>query len=111
MNGHCAVRALAVFLGCLLAAPVFGEPEWGENPFLSERNSPKPDEAAEGSPEEVILLQGVLWDPKAPTAIINNRVISKGDPVGRWEVEEIQKDQVVLSDGSETRVLRAERRD
>lgn len=55
-----------------------------------------------------ILLQGILWDPAAPTAILNNRCVARGDRVGRWEVEEIRRDQVVLSDGSETRVLRPE---
>jgi len=110
-------RAVPVLLGFLVSlpaaifpvAPVFGEEEWGESPFLAERrNTPKLDGAVEGFREETILLQGVLWDSKTPTAIINNQVLSKGDRVGRWEVEEIRKTQVVLSDGSETRVLRAE---
>lgn len=103
-----------ILLACGLAAalppaPVFGEPEWGESPFLAERGGSKQSESrAPGSGEEQLLLQGVLWDLKAPTAIINNRCVARGDHVGRWEVKEIRKSQVVLSDGSATRVLRAE---
>lgn len=114
MKGNRFASIRAVLLTFLLAAgppavPVFGEPEWGENPFLAERGGSTPSEApGSGSSKAEILLQGILWDPATPTAIINNRLLSKGDQVGRWEVEEIRRDQVVLSDGSETRVLRPE---
>ena len=113
MRSDRAVRILAGCLGFVLSAggscaPVFGEPEWGENPFIADRDRQAPAAAPKAPEEEKILLQGILWDPLAPTAIVSNRVVARGDRVGRWEVREIQKDRVVLSDGSETRTLRAE---
>lgn len=90
------------------AAPVFADEEWRDSPFLVERNTPRFVEIPDNSAEQEIQLQGILWDPQAPTAIVNNRVVGQGDSLGRWEVVEIQKTQVVLSDGSTTRTLRAE---
>ncbi len=89
-------------------AAVFADEEWGESPFLIDRNAPRSTEIPPNSAEQEIRLQGILWDPQAPTAIVNNRVVGQGDSLGRWEVVEIQKTQVVLSDGSTTRTLRAE---
>ena len=90
------------------AAPA-GEPGWKGSPFLIDRGgSPKPGARIPGNGEEQILLQGILWDPGAPTAILNNRVMGVGDRIGRWQVSEIRKDQVILTDGLSTRVLRAE---
>lgn len=90
------------------AGPASAEEGWGESPFLTERNAPRSPELPAQPAEQEVRLQGVLWDPQAPTAIVNNRVVGRGDSVGRWEVVEIQKDRVVLSDGSTTRTLRAE---
>ena len=90
------------------AAPAAADEDWGESPFLIERNAPRSSELPAQPAEQEVRLQGILWDPQAPTAIVNNRVVGRGDSVGRWEVLEIQKTQVVLSDGSTTRTLRAE---
>jgi hypothetical protein len=90
------------------AAAAFADEEWKENPFLIERNAPRFVEIPDNSAEQEIRLQGILWDPQVPTAIVNNRVVSQGDSLGRWELVEIQKDRVILSDGSTTRTLRAE---
>jgi hypothetical protein len=98
----------ALLAGGSHTAPAFADEEWRDSPFLVERNAPRFVEIPDNSAEQEIQLQGILWDPQAPTAILNNRVVSPGDSLGRWEVVEIQKTQVVLSDGSTTRTLRAE---
>ena len=101
-------RILLGVLGFFLfqASAGFGEEEWKESPFLSDRNNPKLSGGrSDPSGEKEILLQGILWDPGAPTAILNNRVMGVGDRLGRWEVQEIRKDRVILSDGSSTREI------
>lgn len=98
-----------------VAVPVVASPpmdevaeQWGDSPFLTDRGSKKGSEAAAaGSPGGSYILNGILWDPKTPSAIINNRLVSRGDHLAEWEVTEIQKDHVILSDGSETKILRA----
>ena len=100
----------------LLAAPRFlvaesgteqvpldpGLTRWGENPFLEERQRRL---SAVGEKEGGLVLYGILWDPHAPSALINDRVLNPGDPIGRWKVVEIQKDRVVVSDGPTTQTL------
>ena len=85
-----------------------GEEGWKESPFLAERGGLKAaGVAGTASSEEEISLQGILWDPGAPTAILSNRVVSVGDRLGVWQVMEIRKDRVILSDGSSTREISA----
>ena len=84
------------------AAPV--AEGWGESPFIADRNRPR--ETA-GSGKEYVL-NGILWDPKSPSALVNNQVVSTGDRLDGWEVTEIQKNKVVLSNGSQTRTLSAD---
>ncbi len=82
---------------------------WKGSPFLAERSVPKPMGTVEaGSGEEFFVLKGILWDPKSPSAIVNDRVVSTGGRLGRWRVVEIQKDRVILSDGSSTREISAQ---
>ena len=108
-SGRLSLSALCILLAVGgSAAAVFAEEGWGESPFLIERNAPQSPDLPGQPREQEVRLQGILWDPEAPTAILNNRVVSRGDSVGRWEVQEIQKDRVVLSNGSETRVLQSE---
>ena len=100
-----ALASLAVH-SC--ADVVLGSQDWGDSPFLAERGGPKPTvmgQAASG--EEVFVLKGILWDARSPSAIVNDRVVSPGDQLGRWRVVEIQKNQVILSDGTSTQELRA----
>lgn len=54
---------------------------------------------AQSSPSN-FNLSGVAWDENKPTAIINNKVIEKGDVLDGYTVIEIHKDYVILDDGS-----------
>lgn len=89
--------------------PASDGPEWGRDPFLSDPRRGKGPAPSSGEPveESDIVLNGILWDSKVPSAILNNKVVGRGDRLKGWEVTEIQKDHVVLSDGSETKILTA----
>jgi len=83
----------------------FHNAPWGDNPFLIERRIALPAEAA--GPTDPIL-SGILWDPEFPSAVVNSRVVAVGDSLGPWQVLEIRKKEVILSDGVNTKVLRVE---
>ena len=90
------------------AGPGADVPEsWGENPFLADRGARGPAVTEEPSSKDLIVLNGILWDPRTPSAILNNRVVSPGERLGEWKVLEIQKDRVILSNGLERRVVTA----
>ena len=79
---------------------------WGESPFLADRPIPElvsPD--GRPAPVRSYVLNGILWDPRVPSAVINNRVVEMGDWIGDWQVQAIEKDRVILSDGKTTRTL------
>jgi len=67
---------------------------WGRNPF-----TPKAISTATG-------LTGILWDDKIPKAIINDNVMGIGDKVDGKTVIDIQRDKVILNDGSKNFELR-----
>lgn len=67
--------------------------EWGRCIFSGKSYSPVGEEIN-------LKLSGILWDEKSPTTIIDGEVYKKGDKVGPFTIVDIQKDKVVLSDGS-----------
>ncbi len=53
------------------------------------------------------VLYGVVWDPGGQSlALINDGEMKVGDMVGGYEVMEIRKDSVMLSDGGEPMTLK-----
>lgn len=52
-----------------------------------------------------LKLQGVIWDPKRPSVVINGKSLFKGEKVERAEVTEITVDSVTLVWKGEERVL------
>lgn len=51
-------------------------------------------------------LYGILWDPKGQSiALINDGEAKLGDTIAGYQVKEIRKDAVVLSNGGEALVL------
>lgn len=98
--------ALASLAAHSCAGIVLGSPDWGDSPFLAERGGPKPTVMGQATyGEELFVLKGILWDARSPSAIVNDRVVSAGEQIGRWRVVEIQKNRVILSDGSSTREI------
>ncbi len=53
-------------------------------------------------------LSGIAWDQEEPTAIINERIARRGDTVDGYVVVDIQRDRVVLSDGTQDLELKWE---
>ena len=59
-----------------------------------------------GSLEDVVL-EGIIWDPKGDSvAMMNGRILRRGDRIGRFEIVTITKDVVTLKAGEETFTLR-----
>jgi hypothetical protein len=50
-------------------------------------------------------LQGILFDPTRPCAIVDGATVFVGDRVGELRVTAISKDKVTLRSGMETKVL------
>ena len=68
---------------------------WGRDPF-SKQNVMDHSTVAISD----LKLEGILWhSEKAPHAIINGEIVSKGDKIGDATVLEIQKEKVILTDG------------
>lgn len=54
------------------------------DPFAIGRSGPQ-------KPEDELVLEGVMWDEKKPTAIINQTLVSEGDTIGEFQVVKIQQ--------------------
>lgn len=74
---------------------------WGRDPFAAETSLRE----AEWTISD-LSLEGIMWDEKEPYAIINGEVVKKGDKIGKTTVVQIQKDSVIVSDGTEKSILR-----
>jgi hypothetical protein len=55
-----------------------------------------------------LKLQGIVFNPKKPSALINGRVMFVGDRIRDFHITAIHQDEVVLTGGGQTRVLRLE---
>lgn len=60
---------------------------------------------ASGTTFPNLKLQGVIWNPKRPSAVINGKSLFKGERVERAEVTEITSDSVTVVWKGEERVL------
>jgi len=54
-------------------------------------------------------LQGILFDPTRPCAIVDGATVFVGGRVGEFRVTAISKDKVTLKSGTETKVLNLDR--
>ncbi|MCK4881406.1 MAG: hypothetical protein KAS92_00105 [Candidatus Omnitrophica bacterium] len=43
-------------------------------------------------------LEGIVWDSRSPTAVINNKIVGLGSQIKGYTVVDIQKDRVILND-------------
>lgn len=67
--------------------------QWGRNPFTLTQGM-----IAESS----FRLLGILWDIKTPQAIINDTIVGVGDIIEGYRVTDVQKNKVILNNGSNT---------
>lgn len=65
-------------------------PLWGRNPFI-------PGSLIESSDQ--LILRGIIWDEAGAFAIINDKIVRKGDEIEGRRVMEIKKDRVIINDG------------
>ena len=63
---------------------------------------------SEKSLQTGISLTGILWDKEKPLAIINGKVVKKGQWVGNKTIMDIRQDRVILSDGQILSEIRLE---
>jgi hypothetical protein len=73
--------------------PVVDAGTWSRCPFSGKIYS-----EAEGRQD--LNLSGIMWSPKKPLAVINERVVKAGDKIFGSVVIEIRKDKVILNNGS-----------
>lgn len=69
--------------------------DWGRNPFEADAQRSKQS-----------ILNGILWDPQAPQAIINGEIAGVGAKVGIYTVVDIKPAVVILNDGTADLELR-----
>jgi len=70
-----------------------GATTWGRCPFSGKVYS-------ESEGRQDLILNGIMWSPKKPLAVINDRVVKVGDKVFGSVVVEIRKDKVLMNNGS-----------
>ncbi len=65
---------------------------WARNPFI-------PGDLADTSGR--LIVKGIVWgdDEVGTFAIINDKIVKKGDEIGGKRVVEIKKDKVIINDG------------
>ncbi len=68
-------------------------PTWGKNPF-----SPKEAPAVPRSFSDLVL-NGIAWGPKNPSALINDQVVFVGDKIEGSKVVAINRNNVILNNG------------
>ncbi|HTL70517.1 MAG TPA: hypothetical protein VL404_04410 [Candidatus Eisenbacteria bacterium] len=75
------------------------EKPWKRDPFLSE--------ASASAVASRLKLDGIVWDEKAPYAMINGKVVKVGDTIEGYRILEIKPGAVVLwSDGGQFNELK-----
>ncbi|MBI2870133.1 MAG: hypothetical protein HYY14_00305 [Candidatus Omnitrophica bacterium] len=53
-----------------------------------------------------LTLSGILWDEHDPYAILNDRIVHRGDPIGSAVVREIRESEIVLETRDEIVTLK-----
>lgn len=82
--------------------------QWGRDPFAAPRR-PSPN-ALGAAPSTVpdLHLSAIIYGEGRGLAIINNKILRKGDQVGDREIVDILRDRVVLRDAAGEQELRVD---
>lgn len=51
---------------------------------------------------EDFLISGIIWDEENPKTIINGEILNEGETIGGFVIEKIEKQKVILSNGTKT---------
>lgn len=73
----------------------YEEMEWARNPFLRV-GAPAPIAPAAPKVVPTFVLEGIVWDPAMPYAIINGELRGVGDRIDDFEVVEITQKRVTM---------------
>ena len=59
---------------------------------------------------ENVYLEGIVWDPEGDSVVmVNGMVLRKGDRIGAFEIQKIEKNRVTLRSGDEQQYLNLEK--
>lgn len=75
--------------------------QWGRDPF----DLPSAQGGEESGTEGGLKLSAIIYRKNRGVAIINDRILRKGDRIGGKEIARILADRVILRDGSGEREL------
>jgi hypothetical protein len=76
--------------------------QWGRDPFVASPITSGEESGMVGG----LKLSAIIYRKNSGVAIINNRILRKGDRINGKEISQIFEDRVVLRDGSGDRDLR-----
>ena len=75
---------------------------WGRDPFVATSMAP----GEESGTVSGLNLTAIIYRRNSGVAIINNRILRKGDRINGKEISQILEDRVILRDGGGDRDLR-----
>ncbi len=85
-----------------------GSMEWGRDPFvLPSRPTGEPHPVVNGM-EKPFSLSAIIFNSGTGAAIINGRIVRKGDQIEGMEVSEVRSDRVLLTEGLRNLELRVD---
>jgi len=92
------VKVLAGILGCLVlgAGFYFFSPHIKKTANLLRPAAEKPRPVQTETPDFGFLLEGIIYNPSKPFAILDGKMFEKGGKIGDFEVAEITPDTVSL---------------
>ncbi len=77
---------------------------WPRDPFAKLQTEIK-EEKKIGS-VSALKLGAIMWDDKNPSAFINGKFVSAGDKIDDKAVKQIERNRVILTDGTNDYVLK-----
>jgi hypothetical protein len=85
------------------AIPPVSKREWREDDNLEWKRCPfsGTNYSKETSTEE-LAISGIIWDEANPRTIINGQICGEGEKIGDFLIEKIEKQRVILSNGTKT---------
>ncbi len=57
----------------------------------------------------VLSLKGILWDGKKSSAVINNKIFTKGSKIGQYTISKITREKVFLASSTDYYALQLSR--
>jgi hypothetical protein len=81
--------------------------EWGPDPFY--RSGPQAVSSAPAAMPSQWNLDGILFDPLSPAAIINNQIVRAGEIIDGAQIKKINRNSVILDNNGNVVSLNLEK--